>query len=607
MCGIYGTFNISIEQPLFLSQLNKMTHRGPDGFGIWQSPDQKVNLGHRRLAIIDTATRSNQPMHFDNRFVIVFNGEIYNYLEIKKELEKEGVHFETTSDTEVLLKLMITKGPQALNQLNGMWSFVLYDDIEKTFLICRDRIGKKPLYYLHEEERFAFSSEIKNLGLYLRRFEYNTEYIDYSVRHVTENENLEDTIVRGIKKFPPGSFGIFKNGQLIINRYYYPEKLLDGKPGYKSFNEAVEQFRQLFESSCSLRMRSDVPVGSALSGGIDSSFVVSTIARLGFAENGSYKALVSSFPGSFLDETDAATSIAKNAGVNIEPVVVQTDLNPDHILEAIYHFEEIAGTSPLPFFQLYQGFRNRNVVVTLDGHGGDELFGGYASDLYEKLKDDFPNILEMKHTLNSIDKTYGFSNEYTLKKTWPHFKKELLRKIRAKRMTNPFVRESFYKRQLFHSTFRGMLPTLLRNYDKYSMAAGVEVRMPFLDYRIIEFAFTLPNHYKLRDGYTKAIIRTAAQKIVPPAILRNKVKTGWNSPMGEWFAGPWKQWLLDETNSVDFRNCDLVNHKDITESINKFYSKAQDHGAGQSLWVKLQPYLIEKANRIYNNIDSVVK
>lgn len=602
MCGIYGTVNIKIDPQLFLNELNKIQHRGPDGYGTWRSENGLINFGHRRLAIIDTDARSNQPMVFEDRYVIVFNGEIYNYVELKKDLERDGIRFHTSSDTEVLLHLMITKGPQALSLLNGMWAFALYDAQEKTILFSRDRIGKKPLYYLQDEDGIAFSSEMKNLTGLLPDKRYNKAFIDFAVQHIRETEVLEETLYEGIKKFPPGSFGWFRNDKLTIERFYEPELLLNKQNRYKRFEDAVEHFNELFESSCALRMRSDVPVGSALSGGIDSSFVVSTIAKLGFAHEG-YKALVSSFPGSFLDETEDALIIARNAGIAVEPVVVKPDLDPDHLLQAVYHFEDLAGTSPIPFFQLYKGFRDRNVVVTLDGHGSDELFGGYADDLFVKIKDDFPNIFEMGHTLDAIDKMCGSNNQIGLKHAWPYFKSELKTAVKQLEINRFTDRSRYYKRKLFSATFKGMLPTLLRNYDKYSMYSGVEVRMPFLDYRIIEFAFSLPNDFKFRNGYTKAIVRQAASGIVPDHILKNKVKTGWNSPMGEWLYGPWKEWLLDEIKSVDFKNCDLISQNDILNRVQKFFQSGGEHGAGQDLWIRIQPYLIQKANKRFTNSD----
>ncbi|MEQ1797228.1 MAG: asparagine synthase (glutamine-hydrolyzing) [Lacibacter sp.] len=600
MCGIFGTVNYRMSRESFQHQLHKIRHRGPDGFGIWENKETNVKLGHRRLAIIDTDTRSNQPMLFDNRYVIVFNGEIYNYIELKKELQQKGVQFITESDTEVLFRLLNLEGPSALTKLNGMWSLVLYDEQEQSFFISRDRIGKKPLYYIHEGEQFAFASEMKSLYSCLPDFSYNRELIDFSIANPFDNEVLPDTIINGIHKFPAGSYAVYKNGELNISRYYFPEQLLQQKPAHKNFNEAVEQFRELFQSSCTLRMRSDVPVGSALSGGIDSGYVVSTLGKLGFGKKGGYTALVASFPGSELDETKEALQVAEHAGVDAVKVIVKQEISPDHILQAVYDFEEIYLTAPVTFFQSYKGFREKGIVVTLDGHGGDELFGGYPFDMDVKLKDDFPNLLKMRNTLTTINRMYGNESDLELKDVWPHFKGELLQKIKKKELLAIFEKEKYYQNKLFHSTFKGMLPTLLRNYDRYSMHAGVEVRMPFLDYRIIEFAFTLPNDYKVRNGFSKAIVRKAAKGIVPESILSNKLKSGWNSPMGEWFSGEWKQWLLDEVHSTDFRNCELIDQKKIHQQVEEFYKTARyDLGAGQNLWLQLQPYLIEKANRLF--------
>ncbi|QNA44988.1 asparagine synthase (glutamine-hydrolyzing) [Lacibacter sediminis] len=598
MCGIFGTVNYSISREEFQQRLDTIKHRGPDGFGIWENRTGNVKLGHRRLAIIDTDSRSNQPMIFNERYAIVFNGEIYNYIELKKELLQKGVQFVTESDTEVLFHLMLLEGPAALSKLNGMWSLVMFDEQEQSFFMSRDRIGKKPLYYIHEGEQFAFASEMKALYKCLPQFSYNKPFIDFSLANPFDNEVLPDTIINGIHKFPVGCYAVYKNGELKISRYYFPEQLLEQKPAHKSFNEAVEQFRELFESSCTLRMRSDVPVGSALSGGIDSGYVVSTLGKLGFGKKGGYTALVSSFPGSVLDETKEALQVAANAGVPAVRVEVEPSLEPDYILRTVYEFEEMYLTSPISFFQSYKGFREKGIVVTLDGHGGDELFGGYPFDLDIKLKDDFPNIMKMRRTLTTIHNMYGYDGEIELKEAWLHFKSELRKKIKEKKTLSIFEEEKHYQAKLFHSTFKGILPTLLRNYDRYSMHAGVEVRMPFLDYRIIEFAFTLPNDYKVRNGFSKAIVREAAKGIVPEHILRNKLKSGWNSPMGEWLAGNWKQWLLDEVHSTAFNNCDLIDKRKVLNQTELFYETARfDQGAGQDLWLQLQPYLIEKANK----------
>lgn len=600
MCGIFGTIGYNLDKEYFIHLLNRLRHRGPDGYGVWVSEDSMVRLGHRRLAIIDTDIRSNQPMSFDDRYYIVYNGEIYNYIELRDELKKKGINFLTNSDTEVLLKLMVHEGPSSLSKLNGMWAFAIYDTIEKTLFMSRDRLGKKPFYYIHHNNKFAFASEMKSLYGCLDALSYNVSFINFALQNPLDNEVYPETLIHNIYKFPAGSYGFYKNGQLEINRFYFPESLLEQKSSFKSFNEAVEQFKELFESSCKLRMRSDVPVGSALSGGIDSGLVVSTISRLGYSKNSDYRAFVCSFPNSTLDESAAALNIANHAGVNLIQVAVQPNIDPNQILKHVYDFEEIYLTAPVSFFNTYKRFRENGIVVTLDGHGGDELFGGYSFDLYPKLKDDFPNIIKMRNTLNAIQAMYGQSASRRLKDVVPHFKGILLEKIKKRKFITFFEKEHHYRNKLFHSTFLGILPTLLRNYDRYSMHAGVEVRMPLLDYRIVAFAFTLPNKYRLRNGFSKAIIREAGRDIIPSSVLRNRLKVGWNSPMYEWFCGPWKEWLMDEISSIDFNKCDLVNHSRIKQLVDLILKADKpEFSQGQELWLQLQPYLIEKANKAF--------
>lgn len=602
MCGIFGTVQHRISREQFEQQLHLISHRGPDGYGIWEHEEAQVKLGHRRLAIIDTDSRSNQPMTFDNRYIIVFNGEIYNYIELRQELQMKGISFVTASDSEVLLKLMVAEGPEALSKLNGMWAFVIYDAQERSLFMSRDRVGKKPLYYIHEQQQFAFGSEMKCLYGCLNELSYNQPFIDYALANPFDNEILPETIIHKILKFPAGSYGIFRNGALTINRYYHPEQLLEQTPSFKNFEEATEQFRALFESSCRLRMRSDVPVGSALSGGIDSGFVVSTLAKLGYGKQGDYSALICSFPGSYLDESVQAKQVAAHAGVPAIQVEVDADLNPHQILQTVYEFEEFYLTSPITLFQSYKGFRKNGIVVTLDGHGGDELFGGYPFDLEAKLRDDFPNPVSMYQTFKAMHQMYNRPNPALIKDTFNAYKRELRKRLSGTH-TSFFKNQHYYRQQLFHSTFKGILPTLLRNFDKYSMHAGVEVRMPFLDYRLIAFAFTLPNHYKLRNGYSKAIVREAAKPVVPASVLATKLKSGWNSPMSDWMTGVWKEWLLDETSSTAFINCELIDGPSVARKLNDYYDSGYyDHTTAQQLWLQLQPYLVQKANQQFARI-----
>jgi len=599
MCGIFGTINYRISEETFKHRLDLLKHRGPDGYGIWNSEDSSIKIGHRRLAIIDISNRARQPMIFNERYILTFNGEIYNYIELRESLIKQGVNFTSHSDTEVLLQLIILKGPEALLELNGMWSFVLYDKQEKSFLMSRDRQGEKPLYYIHEGDKFAFASEMKSLYNCLDEFNYNKEFIDYYVTNPYDNELFPETIIHGIKKFPAGHYAKLSNGKLEIVKYYFPELLQHKKEKYQSIEDSTEHFKELFLSSCKLRMRSDVNIGSSLSGGIDSGLVLNNVSQQFNDKTSTYRAVVSCFPGSVLDETENAIQIADKANVNAILVNVDPQANPEQLLQSIYDFEDIAGTSPIPFFQTYQAFRDNGILVTLDGHGGDELFGGYSFDIPSKLSDDFPNVFKMRDTLQTLEDMGGYDKKISLGLAWLYLKQEYQRR---KIQGLPILKNlSAYNNKLHHSTFKGILPTLLRNYDKYSMHAGVEVRMPFLDYRIVEFVFKLPNEHKVNDGFSKVLLRNAAKGLLPDNIINNKVKKGWNSPMGEWFSGIWKEWLLDEISSVDFANSTIVDPIDIARLVNSFLTEGKkNQDTGQLIWLRMQPYFILKANRIFH-------
>jgi len=599
MCGIFGTINYRISEERFRSSLDLLQHRGPDGSSIWSSEDQSVRIGHRRLAIIDTSDQGSQPMMAHDRYVISYNGEIYNYIELRQELEKEGIRFVTQSDTEVLLHLIIQRGVEGLQQLNGMWAFVIYDKVEKTLLISRDRLGEKPLYYLHQQDQFAFASEMKSLYNKLDVFQYDKDFINYYITNPFDNEWMSETIIKGIHKFPAGHYAFFRNGKIDMKPYYTPSDLLEQPKDYRNISEAVEEFKSLFASSCAMRMRSDVTVGSSLSGGIDSGLLVNTIAQSMQVNQKDYHAVISCFPGSVLDETDSAIMVAEKAGVPYKKVNVNPNLSPDQILMAVYDFEDIAVTSPLPFFQTYQAFRDNNILVTLDGHGGDELFGGYSFDLAAKMRDDFPNVFKMRETMQTMNDMGGYQKRISLGLAWLYTRQEYQRRKTAHEPI--FGSRDAYEKKLHHSTFAGILPTLLRNYDKYSMRSGVEVRMPYLDYRIVEFAFRLPAHFKVNNGFSKYILRQASKGSLPDSIVNHKVKYGWNSPMGEWFSTVWREWLLDETSSVDFMQSDLVPASAIRKLIESFYAKEDaDQNVGQLIWLSIQPHLIQKANTLFH-------
>jgi asparagine synthase (glutamine-hydrolysing) len=601
MCGILGHLP-SCDWFSFKLSLDNIQHRGPDGYGIWNDEDNKISLGHRRLSIIDLSENGKQPMEWADRYVITFNGEIYNYLELKKYLQQKGISFKTNSDTEVLLALFAEEGIDCLKKLNGMWAFAIYDKQENTLFLSRDRMGKKPLFYIHAGNEFAFASEMKALYPFLQEVAPDIEMLNRAKADMFCYESTGGCLIKGINRFPAASYGIYKNGDLQIHNYWKPLEHLIKTP--TRYEEQVEMFRELFIDACKIRMRSDVPIGTALSGGIDSSATISTMAYVSKHLQGEYSrdwqhAFVASFPGSFLDETAEARKVAENIGVDATYLTIDPLKDIDKLFYYSYMFEEFYLTSPIPFIQLYGKIKESGTTVTLDGHGSDELFGGYPFDLKPKLKDDFPNPFKIRQTLQTI----ADGQNDAIKISWGRVYLEGKNILRNKSSNqskpgNSNTGKDFdhLNRQLYQSTFETILPTLLRNYDRYSMINGVEIRMPFLDHRIVSFAFSIPGDSKVRNGYSKAIVRDAMKGFFPEEIRLLKRKIGFNSPMTEWIKGPLKEWLCDQMNSEDFRTAAFIDPLDVKQKIEKVMnSEAGSFADGEEAWKSLMPFVWEKS------------
>lgn len=603
MCGIIGRLSNKPANEAFNKGLHSIAHRGPDGFGILQ--EGNVSLGHRRLSIIDLTDNGKQPMHWADRYVITFNGEIYNYIELREELEKKGVYCKSQSDTEVLLALYATEGPTCLNKLNGMWALAIYDKQEQTIFLSRDRMGKKPLFYILDNEQFAFASEMKALYPFLRRVEPNAEVMEMAKEYAFSYESTDKCIIKGIHRFPAASFAFYKlGGALKLQTFWQPLDNLIQVP--KSYQAQVEYFRELFIDACKIRMRSDVTVGTALSGGIDSSATISTMAYVAKHLQGPYSrdwqhAYVASFPGSFLDETKEASLVANHLGIKATYLTIDPLKDIDKLFYYSYLFEDFYITSPIPFVQLYGQVKQSGTTVTLDGHGSDELFGGYPFDLHPKLADDYPNpfrMLETKQTMEDarmdgkkLDLKSVFQEYKTLSKT--KIKQVLLNSNQGKTENSKL---DFLNNQLYKSSFTTILPTLLRNYDRYSMINGVEIRMPFLDYRLVSFAFSIPASSKVRNGYTKAIVRDAMKGFFPDDIRLLKRKIGFNSPFTEWLKGPLKEWAMDQLHSQDFISASFINSAEVKQQVIDVINNEQaNFRDGELAWTALMPFIWEKS------------
>ena len=619
MCGILGVLP-AIDVVQFDHALDTLAHRGPDGSGTWS--DSNVMLGHRRLAILDLSDNGHQPMiDSTGRYVIVFNGEIYNFVEIRQELEKKRYRFKSDSDTEVILAAFVEWGEACQLRFNGMWAFAIWDKREKSLFLSRDRFGKKPLFYAWlPGSRFVFASEMKAIFPFLDEVRANTSLVRDTSR-IFQYESTDECVIEGIKRFPAGHSGWLRENRLEIKRWWCTLDHLPDVP--KKYEDQVEQFRELFLDACRLRMRSDVPLGTALSGGLDSSATISAMAHI--ARHGKtlrmgeswQHAFVASFPGTPLDETMYARMVTDHIG--IEPVVMEIDPLKEisSLSRKFYLFEDLYITSPIPFMQTYGAVKAHGVSVTLDGHGADELFGGYPFDYVLALEDAGWNVSQAIDIVRTYYAAYGESAQFN--DNMPPKSRYLARwyKARGLRLGKRTVKSILgikrpnkgqedkhprwdhldnLNQRLYTSTHETILPTLLRNYDRYSMANGVEIRMPFMDHRIVTLAFSLPWTAKVRGGFSKAIVRDAMARYMPHEVAYRKTKIGFNSPIVDWMQGPLKSFMLDIISSQSFKECQLIDSVDVSNHIQSVINNpGAKYVEGERAWTMLSPYLWERA------------
>ncbi|HTO94438.1 MAG TPA: asparagine synthase (glutamine-hydrolyzing) [Bacteroidota bacterium] len=500
MCGIAGIVDPSgAASPLDLRAMTDLlAHRGPDGGDM--RADGGTALGHRRLAILDLSDAGKCPMRYvdpaGGAYTITFNGEIYNFLELRRELEGLGHRFRSASDTEVVLASYAEWGDEALLKFNGMWAFAIRDEGRNELFLARDRFGVKPLYY-HANGRIVFASEMKAFtALPGFRVQMNEPLVRRILGASEPWEGMTDeTMMAGVRSLPAGhSMRVASDGRFSVRKWWETRDHLPGVP--VRYEEQVEEFRRLFLDAVRIRMRSDVPLGSSLSGGLDSSSVASAMAWLHRAGTDALerspadwqKAFVAVFPGSRLDERAWAEAVAPAIGADVRYSAFDPQEAVRTLQDAAWAVEYVHGILASPVWGIYREMRRSGVVVTLDGHGADELLGGYAGYL------DVP-----------VDELNG---------------------------------------RLYSDVHRTMLPSILRNYDRCSMAHGVEVRMPLLDWRLVTFAFSLPPAAKIGGGFTKRILRDAVQGILAEPVRTRRSKIGFNAPLIEWFNGPMRDVAL---------------------------------------------------------------
>lgn len=603
MCGILGVVGRQPDLNLFRAALDRLTHRGPDGVGVWQDVTSvPIMLGHRRLAIVDTSDAGLQPMT-RGALTIVFNGEIYNFPELREELQSLGCRFSTGSDTEVLLAAYDKWGPDCLGKLNGMWAFVIWDADRGELFISRDRFGKKPLFYAFEQGALLFGSEMKALMPLMQQPRISDNFHTLAA-DIYRYESGAECLVHGIQRFPAACYALISADQtqrqkLPVTQYWNTADQLQAIPA--SYGQQVERFRELFLDACRIRLRADVPVGVALSGGLDSSAVTVGVAAAGSGASVVQKAFVACFPGSYLDERAFAESVTEKCRIQTQFLDIRPEQGLQRLPEYLFLFEEIYSANPIPMMDIYRSISACGVHVSIDGHGGDELLSGYDGFLLA-LNDAFPSLSAMRHVLACSNRTAASVIDVLRElRSVNHGNRGVVRALLQQlknrisgRSAQPLA--SALNTRLYDEFHRGMLPTLLRNYDRYSMAGSVEIRMPLLDYRLVQFCFSLPwtSRVPQSSQYTKAILRDALQDLLPEKVLHRKDKIGFSSPVGDWLRGPWREWLMDTTSSADFRQCPLIDPQTLIKDRDGLLEHGMSHADAERFWSRLSPFLWEK-------------
>jgi asparagine synthase (glutamine-hydrolysing) len=589
MCGITGIFAFNLVGKFNKIHVTNATialeKRGPDFQDIYL--DEWVALGHRRLSIIDTSAAGNQPMWDDSkRYCIIFNGEIFNFKELRSELSRNGIIFHSNSDTEVLLKLYIHEKEKCLNKLNGFFSFCIYDKQEESLFLARDRYGIKPLIYLFDEDKFIFASEMKALLQYgiEKKLDYNSLYIYLQLNYIP----APDTIFADVKKLLPGHYMKVSRKKMDIESYYQiPYETDQAKRNKITYPKAKEKFKQLLEAAVQKRLVSDVPLGSFLSGGVDSSVIAALACRhkpdlhtfsIGFRDE------------KFFDETKYARLVAKRLKTK-HTVFSLTNSDLYNHLNSILNYidEPFADSSAIAVYILSKETR-KHATVALSGDGADELLAGYNKHaafrrvMHRGWKENFVNALYPVWKMMPKSRNGAFANKARqfvrfsegLKLSskdrywqWAGYagKEETLKMLHPDLRINMWLKDFVPRRRnilqhvpdqgesindILYTDMNLVLPNdMLTKVDLMSMANGLEVRVPFLDYEVVNFLFSLPEEYKINSRIRKRILQDTFKDVLPRQ-LYNRPKKGFEVPLLKWFRNEMRSLINDDLLSEEF-------------------------------------------------------
>lgn len=619
MCGIAGIVklnenNFEITNELLKKMSDVIVHRGPDSDGQWISSDRRCGFSFRRLAIIDLTVKGNQPMHdTDGKFSIVFNGEIYNHRDLRKQLEQKGYKYKSNTDTETILYGYREWGEKLLNKMIGMWSFAIWDNQTGELFAARDRIGIKPFYYLIHNSNFLFASEIKSILEYKQyQREINLEQLPFYLYFGSSNSN--STLFRDIKKLAAAHYlKIDKNGQLKIKRYWDPFATIIP---YASWTEdqITTEIITLLRDAIKIRMMSDVPFGVFLSGGIDSSLNVALMTE--FMDRP-----VDTFTVGFRDlekynELGYARQIATLFKTNHREIIIDSKMALERMEDIAWHLDEPnADPVCIPINFLSELTRKEGTIVVLVGEGSDEQFIGYNWMLREikfnKFIWNYYQILPksirklifniLSYPLTKTSQYQVLEYFYKSAKNWPQYwsgmpfftSVELTRLIgqsenglleqlgnyadKMSLLADSFDLEIEFSRKAIFAEFYQRLPELLlMRVDKMGMAHSVEPRVPFLDHRLVELSFSLDFRKKIPDGKTtKYLLKKTAKGFIPDEII-NRKKQGFAAPVSEWMRNEWFNFTKDKILSSKLVRDGIINFQPINEMLSLHKEKRVD-------------------------------
>ena len=569
MCGIAAIINkhdCIPGQELIREITRLVAHRGPDGEGYYHG--ENFAFGHRRLSIIDLSDQANQPMTYMEDFVIIFNGAIYNYIELRAQLQILGFNFKSDSDTEVILASYVHWGTDCVNHFNGMWAFSVFDKRKNLVFCSRDRFGVKPFYYYYDDEIFAFASEIKQLLPFIGERKVNEQILtDFLVTGILEHSN--ETFFKKIFKLPPSNNLIYNLDKHEFNiEKYYSIINKDEIKSY-SFERSIENIKNSIERAVTLRLRSDARIGSCLSGGIDSSTIVA-LSALHYNSSTPLKVFHARSSEKIDDESRYAIDLAKKCNLDLEilePCTIDFFKN----LERIVEIQEEPFGGPAIFMQyfIFEKAKNAGIKVMLDGQGGDETLLGY-----EKYFPAYFKEVRRKSGFINFLKEILLANRNNAKMKWPDIFKFIIG------TNSPQLRKMVYRKRTFFlkrnkNEFRfldefaetyndlrslqqleiekTMLPELLRYEDKNSMYNSIESRLPFLDYQFVENAISLKSEYKISSGWTKFILRRILSELLAGNIAWRKKKNTFNAPTDTWLSEI-KPFMIGEISKSEIIN-----------------------------------------------------